>query len=101
MRGSSHVPPLSGTMPRFVNAAASFDDSAAMRMSQSERDVHAVAGGTAVQGAHGRGVDVVEHDRWGVAQVELTGARPDVAETTTRRLRGDVETGAERPARCR
>jgi len=34
MRGRNHVPPDSGTTPRLTKAAASFDDSAMMRISQ-------------------------------------------------------------------
>ena len=68
-----------------------------------EREVEAVAGGAAVQRAHGRRVDVVQHDRRGVAELELAGERLRAAEVAEPALRAghlglQVEAGAERPA---
>ncbi len=89
-------------MPRLAKPVLSLADAVAMRMSQPERHVEAVAGGAAVEGADRRRVHVVQHDRRRVAQVELAGAarrRAEVAETAARGLGlgGEVEPGAERP----
>ena len=69
----------------------------------AEGDVEAVARGTTVERAHRRRVEVVEHDRRGIAEVELAGVGVEGAEASERPLGAahlglEVEAGAEGPA---
>ena len=72
----------------------------------AEGEVEAVAGGAAVQRADGGRVEVVQHDRRRVAQLELARVGVEaaqVAEATlwAGHLGGQVEPGAERPTGSR
>ena len=100
------MPPLSGSMPRLANAGVELGRLAGDADVAAEGEVHAVAGGAAVQRADRRRVEVVEHDRRGVAQLELAGADVEVPTLPRPPLRAlawaaQVEAGAERPARRR
>ena len=102
-RGSSHVPPLSGSTPRFVKTAASFAPCARDADVAAEREVHAVAGGGAVQRADRRLVHLVQHDRRRGAQVEARDVGADAAaaaDALARRRVLQVEPGAEALARA-
>ena len=100
------MPPLSGRMPRLAKPGVELGRVGGDADVAAEREVEAVARRAAVERADRGRVDVVQHDRRGVAEFELTGERlgaTEVAETTlrARHLRLQVEPGTERPAFAR
>ena len=92
-----HDPPLGEARVEFGGVDRCPDVAA-------ERQVEAVAGRSSIEGADRRRVEVVEHDRWCAAEIELAAERrvatAEVPEPAlrTRHLRLQVEAGAERPA---
>jgi hypothetical protein len=95
------VPPLSGRNATLREPGSELRRLAGDADVAAEGEIEPVPGSAAVQRADGRGVEVVEHDRRGVAEVELAGIRVQAAEVAeaaarTARLRREIEAGAER-----